>query len=110
MSAAAGWDFSLGIEADGAGRRTCSCCSAQIFFNTSNHLAVLGWGCNAFGQLHRLPGGTRAEVLLPACRVVAAGLRHSLAIDDQGLLWAWGHNRKVRCCHSHEASLPGGPP
>lgn len=61
---------------------------------------VLAWGANQFGQLgNGTVGGdvvTPALVHLPAGTqvvAIAAGLWHSMALDNQGGVWTWGDNR-----------------
>jgi len=65
------------------------------------------WGDNTHGQLglSENPGGaTRAHSIPQNVRVgdassvvlAAAGAAHSLAIDDEGRLWAWGRGAKGR--------------
>jgi alpha-tubulin suppressor-like RCC1 family protein/uncharacterized protein YkwD len=61
------------------------------------------WGANAYGQLgkgdyddHWLPGGVggliQSHVLGLEVIAVAGGLDHSLALMDDGSVWAWGRN------------------
>lgn len=33
---------------------------------------------------------------------IAAGWRHSFAIDDNGQLWGWGYNNQQQLSHSNE--------
>ncbi|WP_240359264.1 MopE-related protein [Pyxidicoccus trucidator] len=57
-----------------------------------------GWGMNTFGQVGT--GSTSTTVLspvqvvgLPQAKAIAAGVGHSLIIDEQfGNVWAWGQN------------------
>ncbi|NTX57200.1 MopE-related protein [Myxococcus sp. CA039A] len=58
---------------------------------------VWAWGQNASGQLGT--GATSASVpspfqvtRLPTIRAIAAGLNHTLALDADGQVWAWGFN------------------
>ncbi|MCY1018616.1 MopE-related protein [Pyxidicoccus sp. MSG2] len=59
---------------------------------------VWGWGLNTSGQVGT--GSTSATVLtptqatgLPRAKAVAAGVGHSLIVDEQfGNVWAWGQN------------------
>ena len=60
---------------------------------------VMAWGSNEFGQLGNGSvggnNGTPAQVQFPGGAhivAVAAGTFVSMAIDDQGRLWAWGDN------------------
>ena len=61
------------------------------------------WGANAYGQLgaydyddHWLPGGVggliQSHVLGLEVIALAGGLDHSLALMDNGSVWAWGRN------------------
>lgn len=57
------------------------------------------WGCNLYGQIGD-GSELNEEVNLTPQKItgigkvtmVAAGFRHSLAIDAKGRLWSWGHN------------------
>ncbi|MCP3168481.1 MopE-related protein [Myxococcus qinghaiensis] len=58
---------------------------------------VFAWGQNTSGQLGT--GSTSASVSspvqvtrLPTIRAIAAGVNHTLALDADGQLWAWGFN------------------
>ena len=58
--------------------------------------SVWGWGDNSYGQLGPAGGATwatprRIDALRPMI-AVAAGGRHSLALDGEGQVWAWGDN------------------
>lgn len=60
---------------------------------------VWGWGCNKYGQLGRGFVGNPEEVRvaqvvkgLKNIVQIATGFRHSLAVDQDGHVWAWGHN------------------
>ncbi|XP_062513273.1 secretion-regulating guanine nucleotide exchange factor-like [Corticium candelabrum] len=62
---------------------------------------VLAWGSNCYGQLGIDVPNKQCSVPtkvanLPACGTIAAaaGVRHSLAIADDGTLWAWGNNKR----------------
>lgn len=63
---------------------------------------IAAWGADNWGQLGN--GNPRVDLSSPdaigialpsgkAARVVAAGRNHSLAIDEDGLVFAWGDNR-----------------
>jgi alpha-tubulin suppressor-like RCC1 family protein len=61
---------------------------------------VWGWGCNKYGQLGLGKVGNDDAVKkpqqipgLPAIKSISAGFRHSVVVDGQGKVWAWGHNR-----------------
>jgi PKD repeat protein/alpha-tubulin suppressor-like RCC1 family protein len=56
---------------------------------------IAAWGWNNYGQCN-VPEGNRYQA-------VAAGLYHSLALDDAGFITAWGSNNRWEC-----ANLPGG--
>ncbi|WP_158502071.1 MopE-related protein [Vitiosangium sp. GDMCC 1.1324] len=59
---------------------------------------VMGWGQNQYGQLGLGSGGASVVATptlvagLPAVKAVAAGIGHSLALDLDGQVWAWGQN------------------
>lgn len=58
---------------------------------------VEAWGDNTFGQLgykNDLPCSYDRLVVrdLPPIRMIAAGWFHSLAVDIDGRVWAWGNN------------------
>lgn len=58
-----------------------------------------GWGSNYLGQVGAGVLATAVNSPMPAenipeAQVTAGGLRHSLAADGAGNLWAWGSNRK----------------
>jgi alpha-tubulin suppressor-like RCC1 family protein len=59
---------------------------------------VWAWGDNSFGQVGE-PGDPDMQLVpvrissLPSASAIAAGGRHSLALDDRcGQVWAWGDN------------------
>lgn len=61
---------------------------------------VWTWGYNDSGQLGTgLPNvghstGTPAEIMtLPPIQAIAAGSRHSVALDVYGIVWTWGYNQ-----------------
>ncbi|AEI63997.1 regulator of chromosome condensation [Corallococcus macrosporus] len=59
---------------------------------------VWSWGQNTAGQLgtgsvSTTPQSQPAQVIgLPAIKAIAAGIAHSLALDTNGDVWAWGQN------------------
>ncbi|GFS05086.1 secretion-regulating guanine nucleotide exchange factor [Elysia marginata] len=68
---------------------------------------VLSWGSNSFGQLGRnLPDGVKMDPtpqpvsssssMSDTCKFVsvAAGLRHALAVSDEGHVYSWGSGRR----------------
>ncbi len=64
---------------------------------------VWAWGDNIYGQLGNGTIGTNLASITPAQVVdlnnvtitsVSAGWRHSLALDTNGMVWAWGYNRQ----------------
>lgn len=76
VAIAAGGNHSLAVRADGT---------------------VWGWGDNSFGQVG-IGSGNLSELSpvqvagLAGITAVAAGRLHSLALDGQGRVWAWGYN------------------
>ena len=64
-----------------------------------NDGTVWAWGCNKYGQIGRGTFGNsnsentpdRVPNLSDIVRI-SAGFRHSLALDKNGSVWAWGHN------------------
>ncbi len=75
-SVAAGFDHSLALKSNGQ---------------------VLAWGWNGYGQLGQptsTASNSTASVVagLPAIKAIAAGYEHSLAVDTNGNIWAWGYN------------------
>lgn len=80
----AGWDFVVALTDTGI---------------------ILTWGSNSFGQLGRiLPQGLKMDAMPKIVDyygnrnnkvvTVAAGLRHAVAITDNGLVYCWGSGRK----------------
>lgn len=59
---------------------------------------VHAWGANSYGQLGRSSADVWNSKLplvvpgLPSIVAIAAGEEHSLALDRQGRVWAWGKN------------------
>jgi hypothetical protein len=77
----------------------------------SDH-SVWAWGFNEFGQLGN--GSTTnssrpVQVSFPAgvqLVSVSAGLAHSMALDSDGNLWAWGHNGDGELGNGFDPGLP----
>ncbi|MEI7027393.1 hypothetical protein WBG83_17025 [Paenibacillus sp. y28] len=73
---AAGFDHSLALTAEGA---------------------VYAWGDNTYGQVginsaKGVVSGPQKLSSLPLITAVAAGFRHSMALDEGGRVWVWGNN------------------
>ncbi|MGE5286346.1 MAG: PASTA domain-containing protein [Micromonosporaceae bacterium] len=110
--AAAGWGYN-GFGELGDGQRRKGCCSPRSagWAATSSRLrpgqsqslavtsggTVWAWGSNLYGQLGN---GTTIDTSnvpvqvkgLTGVVAVAAGYEHSLALRDDGTVWAWGGN------------------
>ncbi|MGE8397718.1 MAG: RCC1 domain-containing protein [Comamonas sp.] len=59
------------------------------------------WGINSLGQLgqghtQRMKGMQRIQDL-PSVRQLSIGHTHMLALDNTGIVWAWGDNRHGTC-------------
>lgn len=81
---------------------------------------VWGWGFNSCGQLGMNPGKgpDRIEYYieqprrvdgLPPIRSIASGQRHSLALDGDGRVWAWGENADTELGQRLDLSKEGSP-
>ena len=59
---------------------------------------LYAWGYNSDGQLglgyDTAPTNTPTQVGTKTWSQVSCGKRHTLAIDSEGYLWAWGYSRK----------------
>ena len=77
---------------------------------SGGHLA--GWGANEFGQVQAGQGdflATPQRLQLPGAKpvAVAAGSRHSLAVDEAGKIWAWGDNSSGQLGLGHTRPAAG---
>jgi alpha-tubulin suppressor-like RCC1 family protein len=81
---------------------------------------VWGWGYNSCGQLGVDPGQGPERIDyyleqprridgLPPVRAIAAGKRHSLALDGNGQVWAWGENADTELGQRLDLSQHGSP-
>lgn len=81
---------------------------------------VWGWGFNTCGQLGVNPGEgpDRIEYYiehprriegLPPVQAIASGKRHSLALDGEGRVWAWGENTDTELGKLIDLSKEGSP-
>lgn len=64
----------------------------------SDRMAAVGWGSGDSGSLGDGSTATRLSPVVTAgltdgVRQVSAGGRHSLAVDSEGRVWAWGYNK-----------------
>lgn len=84
---------------------------------------VMAMGCNQYGQLGNKASATEQtayqvvthneEQLLSNIKDISAGGFHSLALDGQGQVWAWGNNRegqlgigRMNAVSSMDAAVP----
>ncbi len=63
-----------------------------------NDGTVWAWGSNVYGQLGSIAGGSKSTVPvqvpgLSGIVSVAGGRFHSLAVKNDGTVWAWGYNK-----------------
>lgn len=81
---------------------------------------VWGWGFNSCGQLGVNPGKgpdridyyfdhPRRIEGLPRIQAIASGKRHSLALDNEGRVWAWGENSDTELGERIDLSKDGSP-
>lgn len=95
-----------------------SCLGAPAQATAGHGLALLpggqvaGWGANEFGQVQADQGDFVAAPLrlqLPDVKLVAvaAGGRHSLALDTAGKVWAWGDNSSGQLGLGHTRPVAG---
>jgi alpha-tubulin suppressor-like RCC1 family protein len=81
---------------------------------------VWGWGFNSCGQLGVNPGKGPDQIEyyldrphriegLPLIQAIASGKRHSLALDNEGRVWAWGENSDTELGERIDLSKDGSP-
>jgi alpha-tubulin suppressor-like RCC1 family protein len=72
------------------------------------------WGCNQYAQLGREKTFNSQNTRTPApvtsvkdktFSQISAGFRHSTAIDNEGVIWAWGHNGATEVNSTNEGSV-----
>ncbi|WP_158520419.1 InlB B-repeat-containing protein [Bombiscardovia coagulans] len=87
------------LSVPGAGRFVSIAAGVSHSLAVDDQGQLWAWGSNASGQLgdgstgdHAVPVKVSATVGAARFTRVSAGVSHSLAIDDQGQLWAWGSN------------------
>ena len=73
---------------------------------------MAGWGANEFAQVQAGQGEfvqNPQRISLPGTRAmaVAAGSRHSLAVDETGRVWAWGDNSSGQLGLGHTKPVAG---
>jgi alpha-tubulin suppressor-like RCC1 family protein len=74
----AGWSFSLALMSDGS-----------VFSWGSNGNGELGIGTIDYKDIHSVP---KKIPYLSNIIAIAAGKDHALALDKNGIVWAWGNN------------------
>ncbi|KAL4225418.1 hypothetical protein ACF0H5_016108 [Mactra antiquata] len=88
--ATGGWDFTLAV--------------------TDNN-ELFSWGSNSFGQLGdpNLPNKCLSPTrIMSDVKVImaAAGLRHSMALTDDGNVFCWGNGKRGQCGVTSDSKLP----
>ena len=73
---------------------------------------IAGWGANEFAQVQAGQGEfvqNPQRISLPGTKAlaVAAGSRHSLAVDETGRVWAWGDNSSGQLGLGHTKPVTG---
>ena len=73
---------------------------------------MAGWGANEFAQVQAgqsafLQNPQRISLPGARARVVVAGSRHSLAVDETGSVWAWGDNSSGQLGLGHTKPVTG---
>lgn len=72
------------------------------------------WGCNQYAQLGREKTFNSQNTRTPApvtsvknksFSQISAGFRHSTAIDNEGVAWAWGHNGAAEVKNNTESTI-----
>lgn len=92
--------------------------ATDMALDTEGH--VWGWGFNTCGQLGVTPGKGPDHIEyyiehprriegLPPIQTIASGKRHSLALDNDGRIWAWGENTDTELGELIDLSKEGSP-
>lgn len=92
--------------------------ATDMVLDTEGH--VWGWGFNTCGQLGVPPGKGPDHIEyyiehprridgLPPIQTIASGKRHSLALDYDGRIWAWGENADTELGELIDLSKEGSP-
>jgi alpha-tubulin suppressor-like RCC1 family protein len=92
------WDDSdTPVQVSGLNNITAICTGSYFNLALASDGTVWAWGDNYYGQLG--DGGMENDANQPVMVAgltnvvgIAAGNIHSLALDDQGVLWAWGYD------------------
>ena len=72
---------------------------------------VWAWGENTQGQLGVPASTPRSDLAVKVAGLkgivaVAAGRKHSLALKDDGTVWAWGYNAQGQLGDTARAGIP----